>query len=530
VTAALQLRLDRGSVLVKTGRYELALAEALAALAEDPENARAHMMASWCHLHLGRPEEAERSAREAVRASPLALSYLAEALLALGRDREALEAMEALIAIHANDAVLHLQHAHVLKRTGSSTQALAALQRALAIDPVNPTALAMRGELLESKQDDGSAREVAAMLLRADAENPDGHALRGWLALREKLLPEAEQSFHEALRVDPFHESASSGLVTLHKLQHPLLRWLKPGWRGLRGFDAPARVIEVRINKRTLFLFKILLFPCLVATRWLLTNWGMPFWLALPAHMAAGALVAIVAAFLLTLASIVIGTLTVGLTGGIAFVLHAIFVETFGDLVLALGRKGRRILPRRRLFLAAFAWSVVLVTVGLVGALMRVGLAQEARCCLAMILCVLTFLGSWRGDTWRVHLGGLSCALLLAVGVMAGSWRWCGAGVLLVVGFAATVQMAATNTIVQSRVPDELRGRIMAVYATMFMGVQPIGSLLAGYVARRFGAPLTLAVFGFLVVIGSLVFLVRIVLRLPTRSTAPVAPATIPSE
>jgi MFS family permease len=86
--------------------------------------------------------------------------------------------------------------------------------------------------------------------------------------------------------------------------------------------------------------------------------------------------------------------------------------------------------------------------------------------------------------------------------------------VLFVVGFSATVQMAATNTIVQSRVPDELRGRIMAVYATMFMGVQPIGSLLAGGVAKRIGAQYTLGLFGLLVLAGSLVFLFRVVMRL----------------
>ena len=91
---------------------------------------------------------------------------------------------------------------------------------------------------------------------------------------------------------------------------------------------------------------------------------------------------------------------------------------------------------------------------------------------------------------------------------------WVSVAVLFVVGFSATVQMAATNTIVQSRVPDELRGRIMAVYATMFMGVQPIGSLLAGGVAKRIGAPYTLAIFGLLVMAGSLVFLFRVVMRL----------------
>jgi MFS family permease len=96
---------------------------------------------------------------------------------------------------------------------------------------------------------------------------------------------------------------------------------------------------------------------------------------------------------------------------------------------------------------------------------------------------------------------------------------WFSATVLLIVGFAATVQMAATNTIVQSRVPDELRSRVMAVYATMFMGVQPIGSLIAGGVAKHIGAPNTLTIFGTLVLIGSLVFLFRVVLRLPAPTT-----------
>ena len=91
---------------------------------------------------------------------------------------------------------------------------------------------------------------------------------------------------------------------------------------------------------------------------------------------------------------------------------------------------------------------------------------------------------------------------------------WFSGTILLIVGFAATVQMAATNTIVQNRVPDELRGRVMAVYATMFMGVQPIGSLIAGGVAKHIGAPNTLTIFGLLVMVGSLIFLFRVALRL----------------
>ncbi len=85
---------------------------------------------------------------------------------------------------------------------------------------------------------------------------------------------------------------------------------------------------------------------------------------------------------------------------------------------------------------------------------------------------------------------------------------------MIVVGFAATSQMAATNTLIQIRVPDELRGRVMAVYATMFMGVQPIGALIAGVIAKKIGAPRTLTIFGTLVLIGGLFFLFRVVMRL----------------
>ena len=117
-------------------------------------------------------------------------------------------------------------------------------------------------------------------------------------------------------------------------------------------------------------------------------------------------------------------------------------------------------------------------------------------------------------------------ALVCAVGLVIFSqsrFFLLSAAVIFLVGFAATVQMAATNTIVQSRVPDELRGRVMAVYATMFMGVQPIGSLIAGGIAKHIGAPYTMSLFGVLVFVGGLIFFFRVVLKLgqtPAESPA----------
>ena len=52
------------------------------------------------------------------------------------------------------------------------------------------------------------------------------------------------------------------------------------------------------------------------------------------------------------------------------------------------------------------------------------------------------------------------------------------------------------NTLIQAMVPDALRGRVMALYSMMFMGMAPFGALFAGWVAERFGAPMTVALGG----------------------------------
>ena len=126
----------------------------------------------------------------------------------------------------------------------------------------------------------------------------------------------------------------------------------------------------------------------------------------------------------------------------------------------------------------------------------------------------------YKGLARWIAATSMTCAVGLIIFSQAKTF-WLCAVVLFVVGFAATSQMAATNTLIQNRVPDELRSRVMAVYATMFMGVQPIGALLAGGVAKRIGAPFALTVCGSLVLLGSLIFIVRVVMRLGETQTAP---------
>jgi predicted MFS family arabinose efflux permease len=73
---------------------------------------------------------------------------------------------------------------------------------------------------------------------------------------------------------------------------------------------------------------------------------------------------------------------------------------------------------------------------------------------------------------------------------------------LLVAGFCLMTQMAASNTLLQVLTPDRLRGRIMAFYSMMFMGMAPFGALGAGAAAARLGAPLTVALGGLVSIAG----------------------------
>jgi MFS family permease len=83
---------------------------------------------------------------------------------------------------------------------------------------------------------------------------------------------------------------------------------------------------------------------------------------------------------------------------------------------------------------------------------------------------------------------------------------WLSATLLVPVGFCIMLQMACSNTLIQTMVPDVLRGRVMSVYSMMFMGMAPFGALLGGAIADRLGAPVTVAIGGAASVVGAILF------------------------
>jgi len=144
---------------------------------------------------------------------------------------------------------------------------------------------------------------------------------------------------------------------------------------------------------------------------------------------------------------------------------YAVLMPVFADRILHHGATGLGILMGA-------------TGVGALGGALRLALRQGTR-----------------GLGRSVAVSTFSFGALLILFAWSRSF-WLSAALLVPVGFAFISQMAGTNTLIQSMVPDELRGRVMSVYSMMFMGMAPLGALAAGAAATHLGAPLTIAIGG----------------------------------
>ena len=87
---------------------------------------------------------------------------------------------------------------------------------------------------------------------------------------------------------------------------------------------------------------------------------------------------------------------------------------------------------------------------------------------------------------------------------------WLSMTMALIAGMGMMQGMAASNTIIQTLVSEDKRGRVMSYYTMAFVGMAPFGSLLAGSLAHAIGAPWTVVLNGSAVVLGALWFLTRL--------------------
>jgi MFS family permease len=123
-------------------------------------------------------------------------------------------------------------------------------------------------------------------------------------------------------------------------------------------------------------------------------------------------------------------------------------------------------------------------------------------------------LGSGLSLAFRRSTDGLAHMLQIAAGSLGGGLilfglartLWLSMGLMVLIGFGMMQVFAASNTLIQTLVPEDKQGRVMSYFVMSMFGTAPFGSLLAGALAHRIGAPHTVLVTGAFCLAGSLWF------------------------
>ncbi|MFL6291814.1 MAG: tetratricopeptide repeat protein [Thermoanaerobaculia bacterium] len=219
--------LERSTLLLEQGRYDLAEKELRRQLTEDHQDALAHALLAFCLMKQERLPEAEREAREAVALAPDAgFSHFHLGQVLDHRDRlvPAAAAFQEAIRLDPEDADYPAALASIRVQQRRWDEAMAAVEQGLELDPDHAGCTNLRALILTHTGKTGEAHSTLDDALARDPENAFTHANRGWTLLRESRPKEAIEHFREALRLEPSFEYARIGIVEAMKARNPIYR------------------------------------------------------------------------------------------------------------------------------------------------------------------------------------------------------------------------------------------------------------------------------------------------------------------
>ncbi len=221
------MSMERGSLLYRTGRHELAEREFMSVLATEPQNALAHAMVGLCLLHRERFDEAADEARQAIGLRPdwdVGYATLAAVLLARRQYPQAAAAIDRAIGLDPFDPDHRATLAAVRLQQRRWADALAAADAGLAADPRHPGCVNARGQALVQlgRRDEASVTLTGA--LARDPHSAATHANQGWALLHAGDHRAALEHFREALRIDPELAWAKAGIVEALKARNVIYR------------------------------------------------------------------------------------------------------------------------------------------------------------------------------------------------------------------------------------------------------------------------------------------------------------------
>ena len=250
----------RIQMLLNLDRFEEAENATRQAISEEPEDSFLHYYLGVVLSHRGRFNEAEQVLRHSIELDPEESNTFAQ-LGYVYREkkqlRPALEAIDQAIRLNPEEASHYGLKASCLCQKKKWPEAIAAAEAGLQLDAEDETCRMFYSLALSGSGDTAAADAQSLSLLESSPDDSDNHTARGFVIL-ESDPALAEQHFLEALRIDPTHEAAKSGLATTMKLRSPVfglflkaLLWIDqiPFWGFAIVFVVASRV--ARIAART---------------------------------------------------------------------------------------------------------------------------------------------------------------------------------------------------------------------------------------------------------------------------------------
>lgn len=243
-------RYERARILAEQGRYNLAMEEASAYLAEHPNSSQGHTLLSFCHSQKEDHKQAVSQAQQALAMAPdddFCHFALARAHYYGSNLKEAETAIATALNIDPDDPDYHAQAAMVFHEQRKFEKALNSAQSGLRLDPNNSTCRNMQVITLLETNGIAEAEQIVAQALRLTPDSAFAHTAQGWVSLHHGKSATAREAFRKALRIQPDFPWAREGMMEALKAKNIFYRWVLRYDLWLKGLGGKQRLILIGI-------------------------------------------------------------------------------------------------------------------------------------------------------------------------------------------------------------------------------------------------------------------------------------------
>lgn len=243
-------RYERAQLLAEQGRYDLAMAEAAAYLAEHPNSSQSHTLLSFCHSQKSEHKQAVDQAQQALGLAPdndFCHFALARAHYYASNLKDAEAAIATALKLDPNDPDYHAQAAMVFHEQRKFEKALNSSQAGLRLDPNNSTCRNMQVITLLETNGIAEAEKIVERALQLTPDSAFAHTAQGWVALHHGNDAIAREAFREALRIKPDSQWARQGMMEALKAKNLFYRWVLRYDLWLKGLGGKQRLVLIGI-------------------------------------------------------------------------------------------------------------------------------------------------------------------------------------------------------------------------------------------------------------------------------------------